>query len=128
MNDDIVTTVSSTPDITCNNSPEFKLSENIAALVELKNANITKQTQETTDITSALISLKWMNRHDLHPWIVKEEVYGLILAAVMKAHPERRAQIIERLESHYQRIKTEEAETLSITRSLAEDHWQSSLL
>jgi len=114
--------------VTDNTDAEFKLSENIAALVEFKNANITKQTQETTDITSALVNLKWMNRRDLHPWLVKEEIYGSVLAAIVKTHPEHEAQVIERLERHYQRIKAEEAGTLSITRSLADDNWQGSLL
>lgn len=113
---------------TDNTQPELMLSENLAALVEHKHANITRHTQEITDITSALVNLKWMNRRDLHPWLIKEEIYGLILAAMMKAHPERQAEITERLEYHYQRIKAEEANTLSITRSLADDNWHGSVL
>lgn len=115
-------------DITDNKNLEFGLSENIATLVEIKNENIIQQTQGVTDITSALVNLKWMNRRDLHPSLVKEEIYGVILAEIVKVHPELQADISERLEKHYQRIRAEEAETLSITRSLAEGAWKGSLL
>lgn len=124
----IINNLSSISDTNDNKHSEFRLSENIAALIEIKNANITSQTQETTDITSALVSLKWMNRHDLHPWLVKEEIYGAVLAKIIAQHPELQSGINQRLEQHYQRIKAEEAETLSITRSLAEGSWQGSTL
>lgn len=117
---DIMTNPLPVSDITDNKNLEFKLSENIAALVEIKNENIIQQTQEITDITSALVNLKWMNRRDLHPSLVKEEIYGVILAEIVNMHPELQVDISERLEKHYQRIRAEEAETLSITRSLAE--------
>lgn len=125
---DTVNNISSASDITDNKNSEFRLSENIIALVEIRNANITRQTQETTDIASALVNLKWMNRQDLHPWLVKEEIYGVVLAEIVTAHPELQDNILKRLENHYQRIKAEEAETLSITRSLADGCWQGSLL
>ncbi len=125
---DIMTNPLPVSDITDNKNLEFKLSENIAALVEIKNENIIQQTQEITDITSALVNLKWMNRRDLHPSLVKEEIYGVILAEIVNMHPELQVDISERLEKHYQRIRAEEAETLSITRSLAEGCWKGSLL
>jgi len=124
----IIKSISSVSDIDDNKNPEFTLSENIAALIEMKNANITRLTQETTDITSALVNLKWMNRQNLHPWLVKEEIYGAVLAEIVTRHPELQHNISERLEQHYQRIKAEEAETLSITRSLADGCWQGSIL
>jgi len=125
---DTVNNISSAPDINDNKNSEFRLSENIIALVEIRNANITRQTQETTDIASALVNLKWMNRQDLHPWLAKEEIYGVVLAEIIAAHPELQDNILKRLENHYQRIKAEEAETLLITRSLADGSWQGSLL
>lgn len=123
---DIVKDIASTADINNNKTQEFELSKNIAALVEMKNANITKQTEETTDITSALLNLKWMNRQDLHPWLVKEEIYGATLTEIVKAHPELQNRIAERLETHYQRIRAKEADTLTITRRLAENSWRGS--
>lgn len=124
----IIKNISSESDINDNKTPEFSLSENIAALIEIKNANITRQTQEKTNITSALVNLKWMNRQDLHPWLVKEEIYGAVLAEIVTRYPALQHTISERLEQHYQRIKAEEAETLSITRSLADGCWQGSTL
>ena len=128
MMNNMVTNIPSASDTLVNTDATLKLSENIAALIKLKNANITKQTQVTTPITSALVNLKWMNRRDLQPWLVKEEIYGLVLTAIVQARPECKTQVIELLEKHYQRIKTEEADTLSITRRLADDNWQGSLL
>lgn len=125
---DMVTNRSAISDIADNKHFEFTLSENIAALIEYKNANITRQTQETTDIAAALVNVKWMNRRDLHPWRVQEEIYGLTLAEIVKIHPDLADKMIQRLETHYQRIKAEEADTLSITRSLADNSWERSLL
>ena len=47
----IIKSISSESNIDDNKNSEFTLSENIAALIEIKNANITRLTQETTDIT-----------------------------------------------------------------------------
>lgn len=124
----IINNISSESDHSDNKNKEFNLSENITALIEIKNTNITKLTQETTDIPSALVNLKWMNRRDLHPWRIKEEIYGAVLAEIVTRHPQLKHQINQRLEQHYQRIKAEEAETLSITRSLADGCWQGSIL
>ncbi|MCS3431333.1 cytoplasmic protein [Klebsiella sp. BIGb0407] len=128
MMSNTINNISAESDSGDNKNQKFHLSENIAALIEIKNINITRQTQETTDITSALVNLKWMNRQDLHPWLVKEEIYGTVLAEIVKRHPQLQHQINQRLEQHYQRIKAEEAQTLSITRSLAEGCWQGSIL
>ncbi|WP_300004848.1 cytoplasmic protein [uncultured Cedecea sp.] len=124
----IIKNTTSTDNIDDNKNSKFRLSENITALIENKNANITKQTQETTDITSALVNLKWLNRQDLHPWRVKEEIYGAVLAEIITQYPELQPSINERLEQHYQRLKAEEAETLSITRGLADGCWHGSTL
>ncbi|MBS0849249.1 cytoplasmic protein [Citrobacter sp. JGM124] len=117
-----------TVDTVDSSDAECQLTANIAALVDFRNANITRQTQEITPIPSALVNLKWMNRRDIHPLRVKEEIYGLVLATVVKANPTQEAKILELLEKHYQRIKAEEAETLTITRRLADGSWQGSLL
>ncbi|WP_052050113.1 hypothetical protein [Cedecea neteri] len=111
-----------------NKDHEFTLSKNIAILVRLKNENITRNTQEVTDITSALIDLKWMNRREIFPWRAKEEVYGAVLEEILSHHPKLKEQIIKRLEGHYQRLKEQEAQTLSMTRGLAEKTWKSSTL
>lgn len=102
---------------------ECQLTANIAALTTIRNANIARQTQASS-IASALVDLKWMNRRDLHPLLVKEESYGLVLATIARMHPAQEVRIIELLEKHYQRIKAKEAETLTITRSLADHNWQ----
>lgn len=111
-----------------NKDHEFTLSKNIAILVRLKNENITRNTQEVTDITSALIDLKWMHRREIYPWRTKEEVYGAVLEEILNTHPKLKEQILRRLEGHYQRLKEHETETLSITRGLAEKTWKSSTL
>ncbi|EPF13803.1 MULTISPECIES: hypothetical protein [Cedecea] len=111
-----------------NKDHEFTLSKNMAILVRLKNENITRNTQKVTDITSALVDLKWMNRREIYPWRVKEEVYGAVLEEILSGQPKLKAQILKRLEGHYQRLKEQETETLSITRGLAEKTWKSSTL
>ncbi|MRT58777.1 cytoplasmic protein [Enterobacteriaceae bacterium RIT693] len=111
-----------------NKDHEFTLSKNMAILVRLKNENITRNTQKVTDITSALIDLKWMHRHEIYPWRAKEEVYGAVLEEILNSHPKLKEQILRRLESHYQRLKEQEAQTLSMTRGLAEKTWKSSTL
>ncbi|MBU4683781.1 cytoplasmic protein [Cedecea davisae] len=111
-----------------NKDHEFTLSKNMAVLVRLKNENITRNTQRVTDITSALVDLKWMNRREIYPWRVKEEVYGAVLEEILSGQPKLKEQILKRLEGHYQRLKEHETETLSITRGLAEKTWKSSTL
>ncbi|WP_395490177.1 cytoplasmic protein [Cedecea davisae] len=111
-----------------NKDHQFTLSKNMAILVRLKNENITRNTQKVTDITSALVDLKWMNRREIYPWRVKEEVYGAVLEEILSGQPRLKEQILKRLEGHYQRLKEQETETLSITRGLAEKTWKSSTL
>lgn len=102
------------------NSFEFTLNENINALVVLKNENIAQYTQENTDITSALVELKWKNRCEIYPMRFKEEVYGAVLSEIIASQPHLKQMIIARLEKNYQQIRTDEAQTLSITRGLIE--------
>lgn len=102
------------------NSLEFALNENINALVILKNENIAQYTQENTDITSALVDLKWKNRHEIYPMRFKEEVYGAVLSEIIASQPHLKQTIIAQLEAKYQQLRTDEAQTLSITRGLIE--------
>jgi len=99
---------------------EFTLNQNINALIMLKNENIAQYTQDVTDITSALVDLKWKNRREIFPLRFKEEVYGAVLSEIINSQPQLKQIIISRLEAHYQQIKTREAQTLSITRGLIE--------
>ncbi|MCT4714984.1 cytoplasmic protein [Enterobacteriaceae bacterium H18W14] len=99
---------------------EFTLKQNINALVILKNENIAQYTQKITDITSALVDLKWKNRRQIYPMRFKEEVYGAVLSEIIAGQPHLKQMIISRLEAKYQEIKTCEAQTLSITRELIE--------
>ncbi|WP_435946234.1 cytoplasmic protein [Dryocola sp. BD586] len=99
---------------------EFTLNQNINALIMLKNENIAQYTQDVTDITSALVDLKWKNRREIFPLRFKEEVYGAVLSEIINSQPQLKQVIISRLEAHYQQIKTREAQTLSITRGLIE--------
>lgn len=99
---------------------EFILNQNISALVILKNENITQYTQEITDITAALVNLKWKNRHEIYPMRFKEEVYGAVLSEIITSQPHLKQMIISRLEENYQKVRTHEARTLSITRKLFE--------
>ncbi len=99
---------------------EFTLNQNINALIILKNENIAQYTQDVTDITSALVDLKWKNRREIYPLRFKEEVYGAVLSEIIHSQPKLKQIIISRLEKNYQQIKTREAQTLSITRGLIE--------
>ncbi len=110
--------------INSENHPEFALNENINALVVLKNETITHYTQENTDITSALVDLKWKNRREIYPMRFKEEVYGAVLSEIIAAHPHLKQTIIARLEEKYQQIRADEAQTLSITRGLIEGSYK----
>lgn len=103
---------------------EFTLNQNIKALVNLKNDNITQYTQENTDITSALVNLKWKNRHQMYSLRFKEEVYGAVLSEIISHQPHLARMIISRLEENYQQRRANEADTLSLTRELLEGTYQ----
>ncbi|WP_435952173.1 cytoplasmic protein [Dryocola sp. BD626] len=99
---------------------QFTLNQNINALVVLKNKTLAQYTQEITDITSALVELKWKNRREIYPMRFKEEVYGAVLSEIIASHPQLKQLITSRLEANYQAIREREAQTLSLTRALAE--------
>lgn len=99
---------------------QFTLNQNINALVVLKNKTLAQYTQEITNITSALVELKWKNRREIYPMRFKEEVYGAVLSEIIASHPQLKQLITSRLEANYQAIREREAQTLSLTRALAE--------
>lgn len=103
---------------------KFTLNQNIKALVNLKNDNITQYTQEITDITSALVNLKWKNRSEMYPLRFKEEIFGAVLSEIISSHPQLTQMIMSRIEENYQQYRAHEAETLSITRALLEGTYQ----
>ena len=99
---------------------EFTLKQNIAELSACRDENINKYTQAVTDITATLVDLRWKHRHQLFPYRVKEEVLGAVLSEIIVGHPALKEKILERLEANYQQIRTREAQTLSLTRSMLE--------
>lgn len=100
------------------------LRENIAALVQIKNGNIARFTQIQLNITSALVEQKWHNRHQIFPWRVKEEVYGAVLCEIIAHQPRWKNEILARLEVVYQKLRDEEAQSLSCTRALLENNYK----
>ncbi|ALB64100.1 Putative cytoplasmic protein [Cronobacter condimenti 1330] len=105
---------------------KFILSQNLQALINEKNEAIAGYTRAVLTIPAALVQLKWHNRREIYPLLVKEEVYGAVLEELMKRHPELRAQIMTAIEENYQLIKRQEAETLMLSRKLAEGQCQTS--
>lgn len=103
---------------------KFTLSENITALVQIKNDNIARLAQGKINITSALVEQKWHNRHQIYPFRVKEEIYGAVLSEIIANHPGLKNQILGRLEAVYQQLRNEEAQTLSRTRALLENSYK----
>ena len=104
---------------------KFILSQNLQALINEKNEAIAGYTRAVLTIPAALVQLKWQNRREIYPFLVKEEVYGAVLEEIMKRYPQLRAQILTAIEENYQQIKAQEAETLMLSR-LAEGNCQTS--
>ncbi|TNV18858.1 cytoplasmic protein [Buttiauxella sp. B2] len=100
------------------------LRENIAALVQIKNANIDNFAQGKINITSALVEQKWHNRHQIYPYRVKEEIYGAVLSEIITHHSRLKNEILARLEEVYQQLRNEEAQTLARTRALLENNYK----
>lgn len=110
-----------------NNSPaeqESPFSDNLQALVRSRNDTINNYTRDAPEIPAALVQLKWKNRHEIYPMIVREEIYGMILQEIIQRQPELRDKIIKMLEQQYQEIKREEATSLTMTRKLVEGNYQ----
>ncbi|CCJ97984.1 cytoplasmic protein [Cronobacter malonaticus] len=105
---------------------KFILSQNLQALINEKNEAIAGYTRAVLTIPAALVQLKWQNRREIYPFLVKEEVYGAVLEEIMKRYPQLRAQILTAIEENYQQIKAQEAETLMLSRRLADGNCQTS--
>ncbi|MGB7803301.1 cytoplasmic protein [Buttiauxella sp.] len=118
---DTVSTNDTTPENTL-------LRDNIAALVLIKNENIARFTEGNINITSALVEQKWHNRHQMHPYRVKEEIYGSVLSEILAHQPRMKNAILARLEAVYQQLRDEEAQSLSRTRALLEDNYKTPYL
>ena len=55
-------------------SDEFILEQNLAALKEIKNAEIQRIAKQLLSIPAGLVRLKWQNRREIYPLQVKEEI------------------------------------------------------
>lgn len=101
-------------------SDEFILKQNLDALIEHKNEEMARITQDMVSIPAALVRLKWHNRREIYPLQVKEEIYGAAIASLIARKPELTEKVMARLESHYQHLLARETATLRLTRLLAD--------
>lgn len=99
---------------------KFILSQNQQALIYARDLAIAEYTRAMVTIPSALVNLKWQNRRAIYPLRVKEEVYGAVIMEIISRYPELKSQIMVQLEANYQHIKAQEAQTLMLSRTLAE--------
>lgn len=107
-------------------SDEFILKQNLAALRNIKNAEMTRITQDLVSIPATLVRLKWQNRREIYALQVKEEIYGAVMNAIIEKHPGLKEKLLGRLEAHYQYLLARETATLRLTRKLAEGDYRTS--
>lgn len=107
-------------------SDEFILKQNLDALVQSKNDQITRLARDLISIPAALVRLKWQNRREIYALQVKEEIYGAAINEVMKRHPALYEKIMARIETNYQYLLARETATLRITRKLADGGYRTS--
>lgn len=107
-------------------SDEFILKQNLEALKNTKNAEMTRITQDLVSIPATLVRLKWQNRREIYPLQVKEEIYGAVMNAIIEQRPELKEKILGRLEAHYQYLLARETATLRLTRKLSEGAYRTS--
>ncbi|MDY0924277.1 cytoplasmic protein [Leclercia sp. CFBP8987] len=105
-------------------SDEFILEQNLAALKEIKNAEIQRIAKELLSIPAGLVRLKWQNRREIYPLQVKEEIYGAAINAIMQQRPDLKEKILARLETNYQYLRARETATLRVTRKLADEGYR----
>lgn len=103
---------------------KFILSQNLAALIAARNDTLEQYGQAATSIPAALVELKWVNRREIYPLLVKEEVYGAVLNEIMRRYPQFKAKIMARIEANFQVIKTQEMATLTLLRQLADGEFK----
>jgi len=78
-------------------SDEFILEQNLAALKEIKNAEIQRIAKQLLSIPAGLVRLKWQNRREIYPLQVKEEIYGATINVIMQQRPDLKDKILARL-------------------------------
>jgi hypothetical protein len=98
-------------------SDEFILKQNLDALRNTKNDEMTRITQDLVSIPATLVRLKWQNRREIYPLQVKEEIYGAVMNAIMEQRPELKEKLLGRLEANYQYLLAREIATLRLTRN-----------
>lgn len=107
-------------------SDEFILEQNLEALRNTKNEEMTRITQDLVSIPATLVRLKWQNRREIYAIQVKEEIYGAVINALIEQRPELKEKILGRLEANYQYLLARETATLRLTRKLSDGEYRTS--
>lgn len=107
-------------------SDEFILKQNLDALRNTKNAEMTRITQDLVSIPATLVRLKWHNRREIYPLQVKEEIYGAVMNTLIEQRPELKEKLLGRLEANYQYLLAREVATLRLTRKLSDGEYRTS--
>ena len=107
-------------------SDEFILKQNIEALRNAKNAEMTRITQDLVSIPATLVRLKWQNRREIYPLQVKEEIYGAVMNVIIEQLPELKEKLLGRLAANYQYLLAREVATLRLTRKLSAGEYRTS--
>ena len=107
-------------------SDEFILKQNLDALKNAKNVEMTRITQDLVSIPATLVRLKWQNRREIYALQVKEEIYGAVINAIMEHRPDLKEKLLGRLETNYQSLLARETATLRLTRKLSEGEYHTS--
>ena len=109
-------------------SDEFILKQNLDALRNTKNAEMTRITQDLVSIPATLVRLKWHNRREIYPLQVKEEIYGAVMNTLIEQRPELKEKLLGRLEANYQYLLAREVATLRLTRKLSDGEYRTSIV
>lgn len=107
-------------------SDEFILEQNLEALRNKKNEEMTRITQDLVSIPATLVRLKWQNRREIYALQVKEEIYGAVINALIEQRPELKEKLLGRLEANYQYLLARETATLRLTRKLSDGEYRTS--
>jgi hypothetical protein len=107
-------------------SDEFILKQNLEALRNTKNEEMTRITQDLVSIPATLVRLKWQNRREIYALQVKEEIYGAVINALIEQRPELKEKLLGRLEANYQYLLARETATLRLTRKLSDGEYRTS--
>lgn len=107
-------------------SDEFILKQNIEALRDAKNTEMTRITQDLVSIPATLVRLKWQHRREIYSLQVKEEIYGTVINTIIAQRPELKEKILGRLEANYQYLLARETTTLRLTRKLSDGDYRTS--